>query len=180
MPANKGYLTARTDKASDEVYTPAYAVKPIIKYIGQANFRTVWCPFDTEQSEYVKLLRLAGYNVIASHIENGENFFFYEPEEAYDCIVSNPPFSIKDDVLKRLAELDKPFAMLLPVPVIQGQKRFDYMKDCQILTFDKRINYYMDASRTAVQKGVSFGSLYLCKNFLPRDLIFETLDVEEK
>lgn len=180
MPANKGYLTARTDKASDEVYTPAYAVKPIIKYIGQANFRTVWCPFDTEQSEYVKLLRLAGYNVIASHIENGENFFFYEPEEAYDCIVSNPPFSIKDDVLKRLAELDKPFAMLLPVPVIQGQKRFDYMKDCQILTFDKRINYYMDASRTAVQKGVSFGSLYLCKNFLPKDLIFEVLDVEEK
>lgn len=180
MPANKGYLTARTDKASDEVYTPAYAVKPIIKYISQANFRTVWCPFDTEQSEYVKLLRLAGYNVIASHIENGENFFFYEPEEAYDCIVSNPPFSIKDDVLKRLAELDKPFAMLLPVPVIQGQKRFDYMKDCQILTFDKRINYYMDASRTAVQKGVSFGSLYLCKNFLPKDLIFEVLDVEEK
>ena len=26
MPANIGYLTAKTDKASDEVYTPAYAV----------------------------------------------------------------------------------------------------------------------------------------------------------
>jgi len=26
MPLNKGYLTAKTDKASDEVYTPAYAV----------------------------------------------------------------------------------------------------------------------------------------------------------
>jgi hypothetical protein len=26
MPINKGYLTAKTDKASDEVYTPAYAV----------------------------------------------------------------------------------------------------------------------------------------------------------
>ena len=33
MPINKGYLTAKTDKASDETYTPAYAIYPIIKYI---------------------------------------------------------------------------------------------------------------------------------------------------
>jgi len=26
MPVNKGYLTAKTDKASDEVYTPSYAI----------------------------------------------------------------------------------------------------------------------------------------------------------
>lgn len=177
MPRNVGYLTARTDKASDEVYTPAYAVKPILKYIKKDA--VVWCPFDTEQSEYVKMIRAAGHKVIATHIDSGNNFFFYEPEEKYDCIISNPPFSIKDDILQRLNELEKPFAMLLPVPVIQGQKRFEYMRDCQILTFDKRVNYYMDASRTAVQKGVSFGSLYLCKDFLPRDLIFEKLETEE-
>lgn len=178
MPANKGYLTARTDKASDEVYTPAYAVKPILKYVKMLAYpATVWCPFDTEESEYVKLLRAAGHVVIASHIDDNKNFFYYEPEEYYDCIVSNPPFSIKDDVLQRLSELNKPYAMLLPVPVLQGQKRFEFIKDCQVLIFDKRINYYTDASRTTVQKGVSFGSLYLCKNFLPKDLIFETLDI---
>lgn len=33
MAINKGYLTAKTDKASDEVYTPAYAVQPLIKYL---------------------------------------------------------------------------------------------------------------------------------------------------
>lgn len=33
MPINKGYLTAETGKESDEVYTPAYAIKPIIKHI---------------------------------------------------------------------------------------------------------------------------------------------------
>ena len=33
MALNVGYLTAKTDKTSDEVYTPAYAVKPLIKYI---------------------------------------------------------------------------------------------------------------------------------------------------
>jgi hypothetical protein len=33
MGINKGYLTAKTNEESDEVYTPAYAVKPILKYI---------------------------------------------------------------------------------------------------------------------------------------------------
>jgi len=33
MPLNKGYLTAKTDKASDETYTPAYAIKPLVKYV---------------------------------------------------------------------------------------------------------------------------------------------------
>ena len=32
--------------SSDEQYTPAYAVAPIIKYIPKD--KTVWCPFDTE------------------------------------------------------------------------------------------------------------------------------------
>ena len=68
--------------------------------------------------------------------------------------------------------------MLLPIPTLQGQKRFEFMKDCQALIFDKRINYFTDASRESIQKGVSFGSFYLCKNFLPQDLIFEELVIE--
>ena len=49
LALNKGYLTAKTDKASDEVYTPAYAVQPLIKYLdmycNKSNY-TIWCPFD--------------------------------------------------------------------------------------------------------------------------------------
>lgn len=33
MPRNIGYLTAKTDKASDEVFTAAFAVKPLLKYL---------------------------------------------------------------------------------------------------------------------------------------------------
>ena len=98
-----------------------------------------------------------------------------EPQEYYDVIISNPPFSCKDDILKRLYELNKPYAMLLPIPTLQGQTRFPYMKDIQYLGFDKRINYYRDAAMTKTQDGVSFGSCYLCKNFLPKDLIIEEL-----
>ena len=126
-------------------------------------------------SKFVKVLsNIPKVEVIYSHIDTGENFFFYEPDN-YDIIISNPPFSCKDDVLKRLYELNKPYAMLLPIPTLQGQTRFPYMKDIQYLGFDKRINYYRDAAMTKTQDGVSFGSCYLCKNFLPRDLIIEEL-----
>lgn len=176
MPANIGYLTAKTDKASDEVYTPAYAVKPLIKYIKNFNPNaTIWCPFDLKFSNYVKIFEEEGFKVIRSHIDEGQNFFYYEPEEHYDVIISNPPFSCKDAVLKRLSELGKPYAMLLPVPTLQGQSRFPYMKNIQYLGFDKRINYYKDISMTKTQDGVSFGSCYLCYNFLPKDLIIEEL-----
>lgn len=183
MPLNKGYLTAKTDKASDETYTPAYAVKPLVKYVQDYMKRnnketlTIWCPFDLINSKYVEVFSaIPNVKVIYTHIDNGENFFFYEPEEAYDIIISNPPFSCKDDILKRLYELNKPYAMLLPIPTLQGQSRFPYMKNIQYLGFDKRINYYRDAAMTKTQDGVSFGSCYICKDFLPKDLILEELE----
>lgn len=175
MAINKGYLTAKTNKESDEVYTPSYAIKPLLKYISKDKI--IWCPFDTEDSEYVKILNNNGNKVIFSHIDNGQNFFEYEPEENYDLIISNPPFSIKDMIIQRLDELKKPYAILLPIPALQGQKRFQYMKNCQALIFDKRINYFKDKETKEIQKGISFGSFYLCKNFLPKDLIFEELQI---
>ncbi len=69
MPLNIGYLTAKTNKASDEVYTPAYAVKPLLPYLKSNS--TIWCPFDMEYSEYVKIFKQAGYKVIFSHIDLG-------------------------------------------------------------------------------------------------------------
>ena len=130
------------------------------------------------QDEYVKYFEEKGHKVIHSHIDEDLNFFEFEPEENYDYIISNPPFSIKDMVIKRLYELNKPYAMLFPIPTLQGQARFPYMKDCQALIFDKRINYYTTPDKTEVQKGVSFGSFYLCRNVLPKDLIFEELNVK--
>ena len=177
MPQNIGYLKSKSGKESDEYFTPREAVLPLLDYIDRGNKSnyTIWCPFDTEDSEYVKVFREEGYNVIATHIDNGQNFFYYEPEEHYDYIISNPPFSIKDDILKRLYELNKPYAILLPLPSLQGQKRFPYIKDSQALIFNKRINFYKDKEHTKIAKGVAFASIYVCKDFLPWDLIFKEL-----
>lgn len=174
---NKGYETARRGKAGDEQYTPAYAVRPLLKYL-KPN-AVIWCPCDKEDSAYVKIFRKHGHKVIASHIDNEQDFFHYEPDEPYDVIITNPPFSVKDLVVRRLYELGKPYAVLMPIPALQGQKRFPYICDCQALIFDKRINYYADGNTKEILKGISFGTFYLCKDFLPRDLIFEELITED-
>ena len=174
MPTNKGYLTAKSTKESDEYYTPAYAVEPLLKYLPKDKI--IWCSFDKEESQFVKVFSAAGYKVIHSHIDEGKDFFSYESDEPYDYIISNPPFSCKDEVLKRLYELNKPYAMLLPLPTLQGQKRFPYIKDCEALIFDKRVQYFKNIEQTEVSKGASFRSIYICRNFLPNDLIFEKLE----
>ena len=171
---NKGYLTAKTNKQSDEYYTPDYAVIPILKYLKPGSI--IWCPFDTKNSSYSRIFQENGFKVITTHIDNGENFFFYEPDCHYDVIISNPPFSCKDLILKRLQELGKPYAILLPLPTLQGQSRFEYLINSEVLVFNKRINFYLDEKQTKPTTGVSFASVYVCKNFLPEKLIFEKLD----
>jgi hypothetical protein len=41
----------------------------------------------------------------------------------FDCIVSNPPFTLKDKILKKLYEIGKPFAVLLPIQSLQSKDR---------------------------------------------------------
>ena len=180
---NTGYETAQRGPDSDEVYTPAYAVKPLLKYVEAfwhpMHETVIWCPFDEEDSEYVKVFRNEGYKVIATHIRNGQDFFIYEPNERYSFIISNPPFSKKDQVIKRLYELNKPYAILLPVPALQGQRRFPYMKDCEALIFDKRIQFYKDKQHNYINSSISFGTFYLCRNFLSEGLIFEELNRDD-
>ncbi len=61
---------------NDEYLTPPYAVYPIMKRL-RAN-TTIWCPFDMENSQFVKILSEHGFSVIYSHIKTGQDFFLME------------------------------------------------------------------------------------------------------
>lgn len=177
MAINTGVLKSRQCKDSDEMYTPFYAVSPLVDFIKKGS--TVWCPFDEEWSAYVVLLREKGFNVINSHLAEGEDFFLYEPKE-YDVIISNPPFSMKDEVLKRLHKLNKPFAILLPLNSLQGKKRFPYVKDLQLLFFDNRVGYHKSDSMNKPMASSPFASAYFCKHFLPKDIMALELNKYER
>lgn len=74
---------------NDEFYTPEYAIKPILEYIPKGSL--VWCPFDTEESLYVKMLASHGCKVNYSHIDMGIDFFEASPPDDCEFIISNPP-----------------------------------------------------------------------------------------
>lgn len=173
MAINKGYLTSKSNKESDNMWTPDYAIKPIIKYIPKSSI--VWCPFDKSDSRYVTNFKEQGYKVIHSHIDDGKNFFEYTPNE-YDVIVSNPPFSCKNDVIAKLYSLEKPFAILLPLTSLEGEKRYQYFKQgIQLLSFDKRVRFYMGDYNNPSYQNPPFSSAYFCRYLLPKDLIIEEL-----
>ncbi len=149
----------------DEVYTPRHAVDPILKYVKPDSI--VWCPFDTKESNYVIMLQELGYKVIYSHKDDNKDFFTYEPDN-YDIIISNPPYSIKDDILTRLYELGKPFAMLLPITTLEGKYRNTLYKKygLEILVLNKRINFL------GQKKNNYFNTSYFCYKVLPQQLVF--------
>lgn len=168
MKEMSNWLNTNSFNEKDEYYTPPILVKPILDFIKPNS--TIWCPFDTEDSEFVIQLRNVGHKVLYSHIWYGQDFFVYEPKEDYDYIISNPPFTKKLDVFKRLYEIGKPFAMICGLPILNYQEVGEFFldKELQLLIVDKKVSF---DGNTA-----SFNNSYFCYKMLPRDLMFYHLD----
>lgn len=160
---------------NDECYTKAYAVIPILKYIPK-NW-VVWCPFDTKESNFVKIISRT-HKVMHSHITGGQDFFTYEPKEHWDCIVSNPPFTNKRKIFERALSFGKPFALIMSNTWLNDSapKQLFKDKDLQLLMFDK----CMEFDNINSNKGITFSSSYFCYKFLPKQIIMENLNKNEK
>lgn len=174
-------ITNKQDKLgainpNDEFYTPNYAIEPILKYIKPSS--NIWCPFDTQESNFVKLLIKAGHNVHWTHIDAGMDFFTQDTPTGIDYIISNPPYSIKFEVFKRLFEIGKPFAMLVGVVgLFESSKRFNLFKenDFEIMYFDKRISYFKSYSDQKPSLNPPFSSVYICSGILRDKITFESI-----
>ena len=154
--------------------TPDYGVVPILKYIPQDAI--IWCPFDKEDSEFVKQIREMGNKVIATHIDNGQDFYTYEPTEHWDCIISNPPFTNKRHIFERALSFNKPFALIMSNTWLNDSapKQLFKNKDLQLLMFDKRMKFKNNGE---IQNKITFSSSYYCWNFLPKQIIMEELKI---
>ena len=167
MKQMSAWLAKDKFNKKDEYYTPKILVDVIIPYIPKD--KTIWCPFDTEHSEFVIALQDNGNKVIHSHIIEGKDFFTYEPD-GYDYIISNPPFTKKLKVFDRLYRLNKPFAMVCGLPILNYQEVGEFFldKDLQLLIVDKKVSF---DGNTA-----SFNNSYFCRNILPKDIVFTHID----
>ena len=162
MKEMSSWLNRNSFEIRDEYYTPKILVEPILKYIKPNS--TIWCPFDTADSEFVILFTEAGHKVIYTHIWKGEDFFELEVPDC-DYIISNPPFTKKLEVLTRLFDTGKPFAILIGIPILNYQNICDFLfdKDWQLLLVNKKVSFDGNPS--------SFNTSYLTHKILSRNII---------
>jgi len=124
----------------DDFQTPPIALSPLLPYLKKDW--TIWeC---AEGVGYLtQALRDYGYKVIGTDISKGQDFLMYEPDDNYDCILTNPPYSLKQEFLERAYLLDKPFAFILPLTTFETRKRQDLFRigGLEVIFFDKRINF---------------------------------------
>jgi hypothetical protein len=155
---------------TDHFNTPDYAVEPLLKYINPAW--TVWEPTDTYgKSKITAVLRKHGNKVISTN-KKKIDFRHEKPDFEFDCIVTNPPYSWKDEFIMSCMAHDKPWALLLPLSALEGVGRgtmFRWMgKKLGILVLDRRVEYTGESK-------VWFNTSWFCYGLLPRQLIFTRL-----
>lgn len=155
----------------DECYTPAYAINLLLPYLNKDW--EIWdCAFGSGRLAHH--LQEKGFKVFGNKDINFLNFFSENLGFNFDCIITNPPYSLKDKFLKRAFEIGKPFTFLLPLTTLEGIKRGKMFKDngIQILIPNKRINFEIPSGK----KSSWFATAWFCwKLNLPKDLNFVEL-----
>ena len=108
---------------NDEIYTPAYALNPLLKYLPK-NIK-IWECTDYGESNITKVLKEQGYEVIKTH-KRDFDFLTDKPSFEFDMIITNPPYSLKDKFIEKCYSYNKPFALLLPITTLEGIYRGGY------------------------------------------------------
>lgn len=131
--------------APDDFQTPPEALVPLLPYLQKD-----WLIWECAQGKgyLTEALHEHGYTVIGSDILTGADFLTWTPEQ-FDCIITNPPYSLKHKFLIRCYELGKPFALLLPLTTLETRtrQRLFAKHGVEIILFDKRINFHVPSGK---------------------------------
>jgi len=151
----------------DDYMTPKSAWEAIKDYIPKD--KVIWeCFYGNGDSG--KYLTELGFDVIHEDIDFFNHNFG-------DILVSNPPFSKVPDVMERLALLDKPFIMIMPVSKLNTQYFRNFFKDkIQIIIPKKRIHFVKLIDGQVPDKwknACNFDCFYYCyKMQLKKDILW--------
>lgn len=157
---------------TDEWKTHRRTVELIIPYLKKNGYQKILCPFDEEDSYFVIVLREHGFDVTCSHIATGTDFFDIDNLSDFDAIVSNPPFSKRQEVLYRLFEVDVPFAIIVNfIGLFDSKVRYDLFKnnEFELLIPNGRIKFF---NENMVGKTPNFQSIYVCKKMATKQIEF--------
>jgi|ERR1043166_998576 hypothetical protein len=153
----------------DDFQTPPKAVIPLLPYLSK-EWRIWECA--AGKRNLVRALQGQGYHIYGSDILIGTDFLTSPPPHPFDCIVTNPPYSLKDEFVERCYSYHKPFALLMPLTALEGEHKQQLYREhgIQLIIPNQRLNF-------ETPYGKDLGSWFTTawftwKLFLPRDLMF--------
>jgi len=158
----------KTFSKHDDYMTPKHAWEDIQHLIPKD--KVIWEAF-YGNGDSGRFLSELGFDVIHEQTD------FFETNLG-EIIVSNPPFSKSKEVVKRLAELDKPFIMILPCSKINTSYFRENFKNkgLQIIIPRKRIHFLKLVDGVVPddwKNACNFDCFYYCyKIGLERDIIW--------
>lgn len=107
-----GGNTAYKRNASDFYPTPPEATQALLNFLRLPEGTTVWEPACGE-GHMVEIMEQNRLEVIGTDIQTGTDFLQAEAPEDVQWIITNPPFSLAEEFIRKSAECKVPFAMLL-------------------------------------------------------------------
>lgn len=111
-----------TGLKSDEWYTPLETVKTMLEVFTPLRGARVLLPFDTEKSNFTKVIT-QDYDPFAIY---GITDFLTSKYE-FDYLISNPPYSNKDEIIAKCIETGKPCVLVLPIDTLGGYNGINYL-----------------------------------------------------
>ena len=167
---NKHITRPHIHKKNDEYYTQSSAWDNITKFLDKNKL--IYEGFYGGGHTYYYFVN-NGYKVI------GEKDLDFFSEKSYqylrkcDCVITNPPFSLKYKIMSKLVEYNKPFILLLPLACINTIS----FRNCFNNTMDKvsiiipkgRLKFIQNKE---IKKSPSFESCYVCWNMFYEKHIF--------
>ena len=157
----RNYLTGNIK--SDEWYTPVNVVEFIKNNINIGDKKVI-CPFDSQNSNFVKAFPNSVHN-IRDFMENN-----YE----YDICITNPPFSLRDKVIRRCLDCKKDVILIFPENAIFSVTFYnlitEYNFNYKIYSPKKRI-YFIDENGDQNRPNFHSVILYISKDFDYNEII---------
>jgi hypothetical protein len=166
--SNREKFTDKYGGTNNECYTPEIAIHPLLPFLDKS--KTIWdCAYGT--GRLAEHFRKQGFKVIGAD----EDFLGSDwDDESYDIMITNPPYSLKDEFLEKAFKIGKPFVInnlprLIPSKVVKGNRKANGL---QMIIPNRRINFEIPSGK----KSAWFPTAWFTWGLnLPKDLNFVEL-----
>jgi hypothetical protein len=124
---------------SNDFQTPPWVLDPLYQYLPDGLIWECACG----NRNLSKRLYERGYATWATDILTGQDFLTTTMNGWVKCIVTNPPYTLKNKFLARCYELGVPFALLLPLTTFETPFRQNLFRSygIEVIFLPKRVEF---------------------------------------